>query len=162
MAEKIKLERVKASLSRTSGGMCRRKPTDPDFESVFDDGDDNLFAGVEMTGDLQEDADATMSEALRQIIERKKATQERFRIATDPEFFLCVCFQSREQKEDFLQKAGWEGLGYKYINGLEVARRMNVDVQAVEIAPLKLRGKIKKFRPDDILGSKNPLKGGEE
>jgi hypothetical protein len=149
--EKVKLERVRATLSRTAGGMRRRKPTDPDFNSIFDDGDENLFADVELTGDLQEDADATMSEVLRAIIERKKATQERFRVATDPEFFLVVCFQSREQKEDFLSQAKWDDLGHKYINGLDVARKMGLDVPVIPIEPLKLRGKLKKFKPTDIL-----------
>jgi len=153
---KNKIEREKISLTREKGGIVRERvkiiPSDPDFESVFDDGDENLFAGIEMTGDLQEDADSTMSEALRQIIERKKATQERFRVATDPEFFICVCFQSREQKNEFLRLAGWDDLGDKYINGLDVARRLGVGIQIVPIAPLKLRGKVGKFKPDDILG----------
>lgn len=147
----VKLERQKPTLSRGSAGLTRRKPTDPDFDSVFDDGDDNLFADAALTGDLQEDADTTMSEALRQIIERKKATQERFRVATDPEFYFLVCFQSREQKEEFLNKADWIDLGERFLNGLDVARKMNIDIAAIPIEPLKLRGKPHKFSKSDIL-----------
>ena len=119
----VKLTRQKPVVERSRVGATRRKPTDPDFESVFDDGDEDMFAGVEMTGELQEDADTRMSEALRQIIERKKATQERFRVATDPDFYSVICFQSREQRDDFLTKAGWREFGTAFLNGLDVLHR---------------------------------------
>ena len=150
------MKREKISLSRRSGRISR---TDPDFESIFDDGDEGMFAGVEFdSGELQADSDAIMSEALRAVIERKKATQERFRVATDPEFYSVICFQSREQKEDFLKKAGWiaEGEGGRYLNGLEIARIMDIKIEVYPIEPLKLRGKPNRFKPDDIL-----RKGGE-
>lgn len=150
--EKTTLARAGSKLTRGGSSLSGRNA--PDFDSMFDDGDDNPLADIEMTGDTQEDADAGMSEALRQIIERKKATQEKFRTATDPEFFFCVCFQSREQKEEFLKAAGWEDLGDKYLNGLEVARRLAVPVTVIPIEPLKIRGKVNKFTPDDILKRK--------
>lgn len=150
--EKITLDRSGATLTRGGSSLSGRNA--PDFDFMFDDGDDNPLADVEMTGDMQEDADAGMSEALRQIIERKRATQERFRTATDPEFFFCLCFQSREQKDDFLRLIKWDDLGDKYINGLEVARRLAVPLTATPIEPLKIRGKVKKFNADDILKRK--------
>ena len=142
--------------SFASGQTALSRPDAPDFESMFDDGDDNPLAEIEMTGELQADADTGMSEALRAIIERKKATQERFRVATDPEFYLCVVFQSREQKEAFLQAADWADLGGKFINGLEVARRMAIPIDPIPIEPLKIRGKVKKFTQSDTL-----TKGGK-
>ena len=146
------MERGGKVLQRSS--VTLKKRDDPDFDTMFDDGDDNPLADLEMVGDLQEDADAGMSEALRQIIERKKATQERFRVATDPEFFFCVCFQSRDQKDEFLRLAKWADLGDKYINGLEVARRMAVPIIPISIEPLRIRGKVKKFTANDILQKK--------
>lgn len=150
--EKIILERAAGHLSRGGSALSGRNA--PDFDSMFDDGDDNPLADVEMTGDIQEDADASMSEALRQIIDRKKATQEKFRTATDSEFFFCVCFQSREQKDEFLKAVRWDDLGDKYLNGLEIARRLAVPVTVIPIEPLKIRGKVNKFAPDDILKRK--------
>jgi hypothetical protein len=148
-AERPQLERAGASLSR--GSVKLAKPDDPDFDSLFDDGDgNNPLDDLSLTGDLQEDADATMSEALRAVIARKKATQERFRTATDPEFYLCVCFQSREQKEEFLRLISWDDLGDKYLNGLEIARRLNVPITVTPIAPLKIRGRVRKFEHDTL------------
>jgi hypothetical protein len=153
----ITIERGGASISRGGVSLSRDKAklgrNAPSFDSLFDDGDDNIFAGAEFDGDLQDDADTTMSEALRAVIERKKASMERFRVASDPEFYFCVCFQSREQKEDFLKKAGWESIGDggRFLNGLEVARRLNIGIEVLPIEPLKLRGKIKRYKPDDIL-----------
>lgn len=150
------IERQKVEITRQSAGIKRQSVkidrTAPDFESMFDDGDESMLAGVEQTGDFQVDADENMSAALREIIERKKATQERFRISTDPEFFFCVVFQSREQKEQFLEGIGWMELGDKYINGLEVARRLGIPVDIVSIEPLPLRGKPNRFRKGEVLG----------
>lgn len=150
--ERLKMERGGKVLNRSK--VVLKKRNDPDFDTIFDDGDDNPLADVEMVGDLQEDMDAGMSEALRQIIERKKATQERFRVATDPEFFFCVCFQSRDQKDEFLRLIKWDDLGDKYINGLEIARRMEIPITIIPIEPLRIRGKINKFTPKDILQKK--------
>ena len=149
--EKKTITREKKSLARSGVKLKKRQRTDPDFDSVFDDGNDNPFAGVEMTGDLQEDADTNMSEALRQIIEKKKASQERFRVAVDPEFFFCMVFQSRAQKDEFLKAAGWYELGDKYLNGLEVAQKMGIEIEVIPIEPLTLRGKVKRYKPEDTL-----------
>lgn len=157
---KVEIKREKPALERKRVSIARRSQTlgrnAPDFESMFDDGDENLFAGAEFNGDLQDDADTAMSEALRAVIERKKASQDRFRTATDPDFYFLVCFQNREQKEWFLEKAGWQPFDGRYLNGLEVARILNIEIPAIPIEPLKLRGKVKRFKPGDIL-----RKGGE-
>jgi hypothetical protein len=143
------IERSKSAIKRAPTSLSR---TAPDFESLFDDGVESLFAGVEFSGDLQEDSDATMSTALREIIERKKASQERFRVAIEPDFYFCVCFQSREQKDEFLKLAGWEGVeGARFVNGLEIARQMDIPIEAIPIAPLKLRGKVTRYAPGEIL-----------
>lgn len=147
--EKPKLERPGAALGRSQAVFP--KPTDPDFESMFEEPDENPMQDIALTGDLQADADAGMSEALREIIERKRHTQERFRVAVDPEYFFCVCFQSREQKDEFLQKAGWEDMGDKYLNGIEVARRLNIPVAIIPLEPLKIRGRVNRYKKDDII-----------
>lgn len=149
-----KSERPK--MERVGGGLERQRPTlkkrdDPDFESMFDGDDDNPLADVTLTDDLQANMDEGMSAALQEIIQRKKATQERFRVATDSEFFFCLVFQSRDQKDDFLRLIHWEDLGDKYLNGLEVARRLNIPLQVVPIEPLKIRGKPAKFQASDLI-----------
>ncbi len=150
------MDRQKPTLTRSTPTLTADRPklmrNAPDFESTFDDGDGNPFADIEATGDLQTDVDETMSEALRLLIQKKKASMERYRVATDSEFFFCVCFQSREQKEAFLKLAGWDDIGDKYLDGLEIARRLKIQLEIIPIEPLKIRGKPHKFRPTDILG----------
>ena len=70
-------------------------------------------------------------------------------MTVDPEYWVCVCFQSREQKEEFLAKAGWLDLGEKYLDGLEVARRLGVavlpiplDTKTPPLAPKSLRKEV--------------------
>lgn len=41
---------------------------------------------------------------------------------------MAICFQSREQKEEFLRLAGWLQLGDKYLDGLEVAEKMGMQI----------------------------------
>lgn len=40
--------------------------------------------------------------------ERMNAESKRFRDMCDTEYWFCVCFTSREQKEEFLKKSGWK------------------------------------------------------
>lgn len=153
-AERPTFQRGGSSLSRSGSSLQRRDA--PDLNSMFDDGDDDPTAGVEATDDLQADLDNGMSAALREIIERKRATQERFRTATDPEFFFCVVFQSRDQKDEFLRLIQWDDMGDKYLSGLEVARRLEIPISITPIEPLRIRGKPSRFSAADIL-----KKGGE-
>lgn len=53
--------------------------------------------------------------------ERMNAESKRFRDMCDTEYWFCVCFTSREQKEEFLKKIGME-TDVKYIDGKDMAR----------------------------------------
>lgn len=59
--------------------------------------------------------------------------QERFQLATDTEFWFSVYFQSREQKEAFLQALSWLANGDKYLNGLELAEAMGIKLPEVNL-----------------------------
>lgn len=65
--------------------------------------------------------------------QRSEAEQKRFELATDSEYWLCVCFQSRDQKEEFLQASGLEPLGDKYLDGWEVAKKLGVKIARAEV-----------------------------
>jgi hypothetical protein len=56
-----------------------------------------------------------------------------YRLLVDHEYWVCLCFQSRDQKEEFLAKAGWADLGEKYVDGLALAERLGVDVKPVPL-----------------------------
>jgi hypothetical protein len=139
--ERPKIERVKVQ---------RRKPTDPDFESLFETDGDPL-EGVEYDLEsLEVSAENEMSETLRQIREDRAAQRERFRVARDPAYFLVVCFQSHEQRDAFAQQVGWAATDGVFVNGLEVARMLGVDVPPIPIAPLPQRGKPHLYNPSEV------------
>lgn len=66
--------------------------------------------------------------------------------SNDSEYWFCVCFESREQKEDFLQRfPGLLKVGDKYIDGREMARAFGFvlasDKRAFHTLPVNLRWK---------------------
>lgn len=88
------------------------------------------LAGVEYSGDLAEDAAAELSAMESAYRERAKAEASRFQEATDSEYWVAVCFKTRADKERFLARAGLDQLGDKYLNGYQVARALDVDMEA--------------------------------
>lgn len=66
------------------------------------------------------------SAVLQAFIARSKAEQERFLLATDSEYWVGLCFQTREQKEHFLREAKLLHAGDKYIDGALLAKRMGI------------------------------------
>jgi hypothetical protein len=149
------IEREKLDIQRDTDRVARSRTvlsrTAPDFDSIFEEGE-NPLEETAFVGELQADANSEVSDILKAIIERRKAQNERFRITSDPEYFFCVCFQSRDQKDEFLKATHWDDLGNKFINGLEVARRMNVPVTVIELEPPKLRGRAKNFQREEVIG----------
>ena len=112
----------------------------PSFDSLFDPtGTPDPLDAMTYTGNPEKDATAEMSEALRAIIEQKRAMREVYRTTTDPEFWFAVCFQSREQKDEFLRLAGWDNFGDKYIDGLRVAEALHIPIEPISVAPLGKR-----------------------
>jgi len=61
---------------------------------------------------------------------RANAESARLIDATDSEFWIAVCFQTREQKEEFLKKAGLWQLGDKYLDGTKVAKAMGIKLES--------------------------------
>jgi hypothetical protein len=58
--------------------------------------------------------------------DRKTQDQKRFVQATDSEYWCCLCFQTREQKDEFLAKMNLADLGDKYLDGIDVAKRLHI------------------------------------
>lgn len=65
---------------------------------------------------------AEVSDALRQFKERAAAETKRFADATDSEYWVAVCFHTREDKERFLAEFSLDTVGDKYLDGYEVAK----------------------------------------
>jgi hypothetical protein len=88
---------------------------------------------VEQTGDLETDAQAETSALLSGFQDRARQEAARFELATDSEFWFAVYFQSREQKEAFLQLLDWLSEGDKYLNGLALAEKLGLKLPEVKL-----------------------------
>jgi len=66
---------------------------------------------------------------------KKRANDEsrRFALATDTEYWACLCFQTREQKEAFLKALNLIHLGYRYLDGQDVARILGVTLPSADV-----------------------------
>jgi hypothetical protein len=146
------MKKYEAQHKQFSGGKRKKAHARlPELETMFDfDGDP--LEGVEYDpNDLEASAERELSEIARLIKEQKRAVLDRFRVANDPDYWVALCFQCHEQRDEFLVNAGWADLGDKYLNGLEVARRLGVPVKIYDVSPLPLRGKPKKFTREEVI-----------
>ncbi|MCP2248174.1 hypothetical protein [Lentzea aerocolonigenes] len=87
---------------------------------------------VEYTGDLAVDAGAELDALAIGFRERTKREDERFRLATDSEFWFALCFKSREDKDAFLKAAGLMHIGDKYLDGRAAAAVLGVDMPTTD------------------------------
>lgn len=91
------------------------------------------LADVEYTGDLAADAGAELDALAIGFRERTKREDERFRLATDSEFWFALCFKSREDKDAFLKAARLMHIGDKYLDGRAAAVVLGVDMPTTDI-----------------------------
>lgn len=84
------------------------------------------LASVDYTGNLAEDAATELDALAIGFRERTKREDERFRLATDSEYWFAVCFKTRADKEAFLAAARLMPLGDKYLDGYAVARALGI------------------------------------
>ncbi len=87
---------------------------------------DDPLAALEYTGDLQTDAKAEVEAVVTGFAERAKAENLRRIAATDSEYWVCLCFQSREQVQEFLRATAWGSPDAKYLDGCAIAGKLKV------------------------------------
>lgn len=98
-------------------------------------GDDQDTVNTGEEGALRPDqaeqmAAEEVSELLQGFRNRERNEQQRFEDATDTEYWVALCFQTREQKEQFLHAIGWYELGDKFIDGMAAAEKANITLTA--------------------------------
>lgn len=81
------------------------------------------------------------SAVLQAFIARSKAEQARFLLATDSEYWVGLCFQTREQKEHFLHEAKLLQAGDKYIDGALLAKRLGIELPPASV-PYNVSAKV--------------------
>lgn len=82
------------------------------------------LADTEYSGDLESDAGAELDDLQKAYRERAKNEANRFKNATDSEYWVAVCFKTRADKEKFLREFGLDSLGDKYIDGHKAAETL--------------------------------------
>lgn len=126
-----------AAFERRAGGFTRKTGLSTTKRGGFTRAKlpENPLDTMVYTGNPEKDAlkqtELTL-EAL-QNKERKKALREKLRVTTDSEFWCALCFETREQKDAFLQGVGVYEDGDKYIDGAAFARRLGIQLPEATI-----------------------------
>lgn len=79
--------------------------------------------------DAEADSVTELNELQAGFKERAEKERQRFLEATDSEYWVAVCFQTRAEKEEFLEKLGLLQNGDKYLEGRAVARALGVTLE---------------------------------
>lgn len=85
------------------------------------------------TGDAERDSKADLDAVQQGFRNRAKQEAARFELVTDSEYWTCICFQSRAQNEQFLAALKLLDLGDKYLDGLQVAKRLGIKIDPVSV-----------------------------
>lgn len=102
---------------------------------LFDKQQAERFAAMDeaIEGESPEDhGKRVLSIAEQSFKARADAEAKRHLDAVDSEYWFAVCFQSREQKEQFLKLAKLFELGDKYLDGWEVAKALGIKIDRVD------------------------------
>lgn len=81
----------------------------------------------------EESSKRELSELEAAFKRRAEAEQERFMLATDSEYWVAICFQSRDQKEQFLRALDLIRHGDKYLDGWTVAKKLGVQLDRADV-----------------------------
>jgi hypothetical protein len=96
------------------------------------DPDKDALAKVKYTGNAETDSKEEMSAALRAFKEQAKKESQAFSDNTDSEFWCCIVFQSRDQKEAFIKALALVADDGTYIDGVRAAKKLNIQLPPAE------------------------------
>jgi len=87
------------------------------------------------SGDIELDCAEELTEVQQGFRSRTKAETDRKNHVTDSAFWVCLCFQTRDQVEEFLRASKLAKPGEKYIDGRKVAAALGVAIPADPVWP---------------------------
>ncbi len=85
------------------------------------------------TGDAEFDSKTDLDAVQEGFRKRAADEGKRFALATDSEYWACICFQTREQKETFLAALNILKFGDRYLDGKEVAKQLGVTLPEADV-----------------------------
>ena len=109
------------------------------------------IAALPDADDPEANVEAELSETVKAIQASKRARRDAYRTLTDNNFYLVVCFQSADQRDEFVQKARWKANG-AFVDGLKVAQALGVDIQPVPLPVKRNRQMPAPLRGHTVLG----------
>ena len=80
--------------------------------------------------DMEQAPREEMNAILQGFKSRSEREDQRVLDATDSEYWVALCFQTREQKEEFLTKLRLLDLGDKYIDGMKAATVLGIKLES--------------------------------
>jgi hypothetical protein len=105
-----------------------------DRKAIKNNPNPDYYTMPEQTGDHEADSLADLK-ALEEGFRKRMADEnQRFALATDTEYWCCICFQSRAEKEEFLSKLDILKYGDKYLDGQQVAEKLGVSLTPVSMS----------------------------
>ena len=121
--EKAKIkEDAKIKLAEAKREAARKKLKNPVLYNV-----------PRQTGNPEKDAKADLDEVQKSFRERIKTENNRFKNTTDNEYWFAMCFQTREQKEAFLKAMNLFLICDKYLDGVEVAKQLGINIPEANV-----------------------------
>ncbi len=101
------------------------------------------------TDSLEEEDAQEVSATLAAFQKNREAERQLVQDTTDSEYWFCVCFQTRTQKEAFLKAVKWFAHGDKYLDGKWVAKQMGVTLPdgKPRFVPIEKHGRIVRELP---------------
>ena len=115
---------------------------DPSMVLGYDEGSAGDAAGMDLEAavprvldgiehdDEQVQAAAELDAVAQGFRDRMGKEAERLELATNSDYWFCVCFATQAQREAFLTAVHWTDLGVRYLDGREIAKRMGLDLPA--------------------------------
>lgn len=124
-----------AKLGKPGGGL---KPL-PQFSLKAPD----PLKGSKPTGDLEADTNRELGQIEQGFRERMKVEAERFKAATDTNYYFCAVFETAGQCDAFLAATGLDkGLSDLFIDGRQLAALMDIELPKNDL--INFRRKFKK------------------
>ena len=128
------MSRKKTSINRKGTAVKRGTivQTNQDFQAFFDPDLDaeNPLADVDYNQPLQDAVDEEAAKLKAALKESDKKIADAMRLSLDTEYWTCLVFQSRKQKEAFLMAMNWlDKYGDKYLDGVAIASELGVNLE---------------------------------
>lgn len=97
------------------------------FEPSSFEAPDDPLSTIAYKGDPEADHAAELAVAQNSFADRAKAEEARRKKATDSEYWVCLCFQNRDQVMAFIAALGLSP-DAKYVDGVAVANKLKLPI----------------------------------